>query len=75
MQAASGSSSANAVHNGDSSFANNGAAAPSVSVTNGDAAALSDDESSPNLPVKDLSPCDRDIVRLIGQHLKGLGLK
>ena len=74
MQPASGSSSANAVHNGDSSFANNGAAAPSVSVTNGDAA-VSDDESSPNLPVKELSPCDRDIVRLIGQHLKGLGLK
>ncbi|XP_072030182.1 WD repeat-containing protein 26-like, partial [Amphiura filiformis] len=66
--------SANAVHNGDSSFANNGAAAPSVNVTNGDAAALSDDESSPNMPVKELTPCDRDIVRLIGQHLKGLGM-
>ncbi|XP_038074198.1 WD repeat-containing protein 26-like [Patiria miniata] len=72
-----------AVHNGDASVLNSNGAnmAPEPVISNGVEAASSGagpsssaEGISRNPRAKQLSQCDRDIVRLIGQHLKGLGL-
>ena len=78
--ATSGPGSTAAVHNGDTVVLNsNGANMASEPVSNGEAARAagpsSSDGISRNPRAKQLSQCDRDIVRLIGQHLKELGLK
>ncbi|XP_022103779.1 WD repeat-containing protein 26-like [Acanthaster planci] len=76
------SNSTAAVHNGDASVLNSNGAnmAPEPVISNGVEAASAAGSSSSaegisrNPRAKQLSQCDRDIVRLIGQHLKGLGL-
>ena len=74
-----GPGSTAAVHNGDTVLNSNGANMASEPVSNGEAARAAGPSSSDGIArnprAKQLSQCDRDIVRLIGQHLKELGLK
>ncbi|XP_033625720.1 WD repeat-containing protein 26-like [Asterias rubens] len=73
-----GPGSTAAVHNGDTVLNSNGANMASEPVSNGEAARAAGPSSSDGIArnprAKQLSQCDRDIVRLIGQHLKELGL-
>lgn len=84
---ASGGHSGTMVHNGDlpnrlEARANGTSDDRDGFATNGDASTESDEEILGNGftsdligPKKQLSRCDQDVVRLIGQHLRGLGFK
>ncbi|XP_041469175.1 WD repeat-containing protein 26-like [Lytechinus variegatus] len=50
-----------------------GGAAGATNHANGSSSPVFDEEDGFKASATELSPCDRDIVRLIGQHLMGLG--
>ena len=72
------SGTAAVAHNGTGDTINSngtgpGGAAGTTNHANGSSSPAFDEEVGRKASATELSPCDRDIVRLIGQHLLGLG--